>query len=168
MLKLIKLLALAVAAMLGAVPALAADKPQEWELINPTGAVETSSIDPAPRLTTLEGKTVVLRWNGKNNGNVLLGRLAELLAKRFPDQVVKSFEWIRPECLLGQCRGVTAYQHSSERYEARSDIASQATGASALLAVVDQSNSVKAGIPTVTIATTDCVTLARAPRRAWD
>lgn len=93
MLKPIKLLALAVAAMLGAVPALAADKPQEWELINPTGAVETSSIDPAPRLTTLEGKTVVLRWNGKNNGNVLLDRLAELLAKRFPKtKVVKSYE----------------------------------------------------------------------------
>ena len=49
-----------------AVPAM------EWELIVPAGVVEKAELKPAPRLTTLEGKTIVLRWNGKHNGDVLL------------------------------------------------------------------------------------------------
>ena len=42
---------------------------------------------------TLEGKTVLLRWNGKFNGDNLLSRVAELLTKQVRDvKVVKMWE----------------------------------------------------------------------------
>ena len=38
------------------------------------------------------GKTIALRWNGKNNGDLVLDRLAELLAKKYPTaKVVKTY-----------------------------------------------------------------------------
>ena len=70
----------------------AADQPQEWELINPTGEIEKVAVEPAKRITALEGKTIALRWNGKNNGDLVLDRLAELLAKKYPTaKVVKTY-----------------------------------------------------------------------------
>lgn len=73
--------------------ALAAEQPQEWEMLIPAGEVEKTFIEPAARITGLEGKTVVLRWNGKNNGDVLLDRLAELLKEKHPKaKIVKSYE----------------------------------------------------------------------------
>lgn len=90
----LKTLALAaLAALCASAPALAAEQPQEWTLVNPAGVIEVAAVDPAPRLTSLDGKTVVLRWNSKNNGNVFLDRLAELMAKRLPKtKIVKSYE----------------------------------------------------------------------------
>ena len=88
MLTYLKHMALAAAAALCAAPAAqAADQPQEWELINPTGEIEKVAVEPAKRITALEGKTIALRWNGKNNGDLVLDRLAELLAKK----VVKTY-----------------------------------------------------------------------------
>ena len=85
MLTYLKHMALAAAAALCAAPAAqAADQPQEWELINPTGEIEKVAVEPAKRITALEGKTIALRWNGKNNG--------ELLAKKYPTaKVVKTY-----------------------------------------------------------------------------
>ncbi len=93
MFKLSHLVALGAAFLLGAPFAQAAEKPQEWELVTPNGVIKQAQIDPAPRITTLEGKTVALRWNGKNNGDVLLDRLAELITKKFPStKVVKTYK----------------------------------------------------------------------------
>ena len=73
MLTYLKHMALAAAAALCATPAAqAADQPQEWELINPTGEIEKVAVEPAKRITALEGKTIALRWNGKNNGDLVL------------------------------------------------------------------------------------------------
>ncbi len=70
-----------------------AEAVQEWELINPAGTIAITPVKPAPRLTTLEGKTVVLRWNGKHNGNNFLDRVAELLAQKVPSaKVIKLYE----------------------------------------------------------------------------
>ena len=93
MLTYLKHMALAAAAALCAAPAAqAADQPQEWELINPTGEIEKVAVEPAKRITALEGKTIALRWNGKNNGNVVLDRVAELLSQRYPSvKVVKTY-----------------------------------------------------------------------------
>ena len=67
--------------------------PQEWELMNPEGVVEIQPIKLATRLTTLEGKTVALRWNGKQNGNHFLDRLAELLTERVNGvKIIKIYE----------------------------------------------------------------------------
>jgi ABC-type Fe3+-hydroxamate transport system substrate-binding protein len=88
MLTYLKHMALAAAAALCAAP----DQPQEWELINPTGEIEKVAVEPAKRITALEGKTIALRWNGKNNGDLVLDRLAELLAKKYPTaKVVKTY-----------------------------------------------------------------------------
>ncbi len=81
------------APILPAPQAQAAEKPQEWELVNPAGIIEKAAIDPAERITSLEGKTIALRWNSKHNGDVVLDRLAELLSKKYPTtKIVKTYE----------------------------------------------------------------------------
>jgi len=46
-----------------------------------------------PHPASLEGKTVVLRWNGKPNGDKLLSRVAELLAEQAPGvKIIKLWE----------------------------------------------------------------------------
>ena len=73
--------------------ALAMETAQDWELINPEGVIEVKYFDLAPRLTTLEGKTIVLRWNDKHNGNNFLDRIAELLKEKVPSaKVIKLYE----------------------------------------------------------------------------
>ena len=68
------------------------EKPQEWELVNPSGVIKQAQVEPAKRITALEGKTIALRWNGKNNGNVVLDHLAELINKSYPSaKVVKTY-----------------------------------------------------------------------------
>ena len=74
-------------------PALATEAAQDWEVINPQGTVAIQEIKLAPRLTTLEGKTIVLRWNSKHNGDNYLDRVAELLAQKVPSaKVIKLYE----------------------------------------------------------------------------
>ena len=59
MLTYLKHMALAAAAALCAAPAAqAVDQPQECELINPTGEIEKVAVEPAKRITALEGKTI--------------------------------------------------------------------------------------------------------------
>ena len=41
--------------------------------------------DPAPWPSDLAGKRVILRWNGKHNGDLLLDYLHSLLSRAFPD-----------------------------------------------------------------------------------
>ena len=70
---------------------------QQWELVNPEGVVRIVPMTLPPRISTLEGKTVVLRWNGKPNGNILLDRIAELFMEKVKDvKVVKAYE-LMPE-----------------------------------------------------------------------
>lgn len=93
--KLLKSCLLLAAASLLAVPGTASAKEaaQEWELVNPEGVAQIVPMQPAPRLTSLEGKTVVLRWNGKPNGNVALDRVAELLTAQVKNvKIIKAYE----------------------------------------------------------------------------
>ncbi len=92
MLKLSRVIAMGTVLLLGAFSAQAMEKPQEWELVNPSGVIKQAQVEPAKRITALEGKTIALRWNGKNNGNVVLDHLAELINKRYPSaKVVKTY-----------------------------------------------------------------------------
>lgn len=89
------LLALTLVIGLLTVAALASAKEviQQWDLLNPEGVVLVKPIEIAPRLTALEGKSVVLRWNGKPNGDLFLNRIGELLTERIKDiKVVKAWE----------------------------------------------------------------------------
>src|SRR5512139_4029367 len=55
---------------------------QGWELLNPEGVIKIEPMEINPHPTTLEGKTVLLRWNGKHNGDKFLDRVAELLRQK--------------------------------------------------------------------------------------
>jgi len=75
----------------------AKEKEQEWELINPQGVVriEPMRLNPHPR--SLEGKTVVLRSNGKHNSDKFLIRVGELLKESTKDiKMIYSWE-VAPE-----------------------------------------------------------------------
>ncbi|MFC2001972.1 hypothetical protein ACFLUZ_05690 [Chloroflexota bacterium] len=66
------------------------ENPNQWQLINPEGVVEVASLKVSPHHGTLDGKTVLLRWDGKHNGDVMLNRIAELLTES-----VKGIKFIR-------------------------------------------------------------------------
>ncbi len=70
---------------------------QTWEILNPQGVVKIEPMKINPHPSTLEGKTVLLRWNGKHNGDKFLGRVAELLAQKVKGiHIIKSWE-VAPE-----------------------------------------------------------------------
>ncbi len=70
---------------------------QRWELLNPEGVIKIEPMEINPHPTTLEGKTVLLRWNGKHNGDKFLDRVAELLREKVKDvKIIKSWE-VAPE-----------------------------------------------------------------------
>lgn len=75
----------------------AADVAQDWKLVNPEGVVNIEPMKLAPRLTTLDGKTIVLQWNGKTNGDNFLNPIAEMLTKQFKNvKIIKAWE-LAPE-----------------------------------------------------------------------
>jgi hypothetical protein len=58
-----------------------------------TPGLSLGSIQLNPHPASLEGKTVVLRWNGKPNGDKLLTRVGELLTEQVKDvKVIKMWE----------------------------------------------------------------------------
>jgi hypothetical protein len=64
-----------------------------WELINPEGivTVKAMSLNRHPR--QLEGKKILLRWNGKHNGDLFLNRIAELMVGHIKGaDIVKAWE----------------------------------------------------------------------------
>ena len=82
-----------IAALLAAGSAAAAEKAQDWELVNPAGATRIETILLAPRIATLAGKIVGLEWNEKPNGNLFLDRVAELLIEKVPGvKIVKFYD----------------------------------------------------------------------------
>ncbi|GIH06700.1 hypothetical protein Rhe02_47670 [Rhizocola hellebori] len=89
-------------------------------IVNPV-ATPRSHLDgdrfpPAPRPATLDGKTVALYWNGKQNGLDALARAKELLAERFAD--VTFIE------LTGALGGTTRYlsEEQLDLIEAKVDV----------------------------------------------
>ena len=76
-----------------------------WELIDPEGACKMTSSTIAPRLTTLEGKTVGLYWNRKPGGQDVLDEIARLLSEE-----VKDIKFIR---YWEAVPGATAYTEGS-------------------------------------------------------
>jgi ABC-type Fe3+-hydroxamate transport system substrate-binding protein len=57
----------------------------------PVASLGQIQLNPHP--ASLDGKTVVLRWNGKPNGDKLLSRVAELLVEQAPGvNIIKLWE----------------------------------------------------------------------------
>jgi prophage tail gpP-like protein len=69
---------------------------QTWELVSPAGALNIEPLELASRISTLEGKTVGLKWNSKPNGNLVLDRIAELLIEQVPNVTVLKFYELEP------------------------------------------------------------------------
>jgi uncharacterized membrane-anchored protein len=70
---------------------------QRWEVLDPQGVIKIEPMKINSHPSTLEGKTVLLRWNGKHNGDRFLDRVAELLAQKVKDiKIIKSWE-VAPE-----------------------------------------------------------------------
>ena len=65
----------------------------DWELVNPEGVVKIEPMKTNPHPKSLEGKTILLRWNGKHNGDNFLTRIGELLTENVKGvKIVKSWE----------------------------------------------------------------------------
>ncbi len=85
-----------------------------WEFINPAGIVQMESTKITPHPRTLEGKTVLLRWNGKQNGDNFLNRIGELLSTNIRCvKIIKSWEAV-PES-----RNTSANMDLSKRLAAK-------------------------------------------------
>jgi hypothetical protein len=70
-------------------------EPLRWELVNPEGVARPVWRQPAPRPTSLEGKTVGLAWNGKPGGDIALDEIAALLAQDVRDvRFIKFWETV--------------------------------------------------------------------------
>ena len=68
----------------------------KWKLVNPEplAKVEAAPVNTHPK--DLSGKTVVLYWNGKPNGDLFLNRIGELLIEKVENvSVIKAWE-VRP------------------------------------------------------------------------
>lgn len=85
------LLALILAA-LGFLTACSGSKPEAAQQeATPVASLGTIQMNAHP--ASLEGKTVVLRWNGKPNGDKLLSQIAELLTQQVKDiKIIKLWE----------------------------------------------------------------------------
>ena len=69
------------------------EKQTSWELLNPEGTVQGEAFRINPHPQSLAGKTVLLRWNGKHNGDVFLNRIGELFVDNVKDiRILKSWE----------------------------------------------------------------------------
>ncbi len=76
---------------------LSKERDQRWEILNPEGVIKIEPMEINPHPATLEEKTVLLRWNGKHNGDKFLDRVAELLAQKVKGiKIIKSWE-VAPE-----------------------------------------------------------------------
>jgi hypothetical protein len=83
--------------MLFASVSRAGENRQKWVVLDPEGVVKINEMKVNPHPPTLRGKTVMLRWNGKHNGNHFLNRVGELLVEKVGDvKVIKSWE-VAPE-----------------------------------------------------------------------
>src|SRR5271157_2881226 len=69
-----------------------------FEVLNPEGVVQieaTMQLNSHP--SSLEEKTIMLRWNGKHNGDRFLNRIGELLIKEVKGvKIIRSWE-VAPE-----------------------------------------------------------------------
>lgn len=93
-----------------------------WDMVNPEGVVvaEQASVNPHPE--TLESKTVLLRWNGKHNGDVFLNRIAELLVESVTGiRIMKSWE-ILPATATNSGNPATSQESARKLADLKPDI----------------------------------------------
>ena len=70
---------------------------QKWQLINPESVIKIEPMKVNPHPSSLAGKTVILRANGKHNADHFLDRVAELLEKQVKDIKIIKTHGVAPE-----------------------------------------------------------------------
>src|SRR4030042_979115 len=69
------------------------EKQAKWKLVNPEALVQVEAGQVNPHPKDLSGKTVVLYWNGKPNGDLFLNRIGELLIEKVGNvKIIKAWE----------------------------------------------------------------------------
>jgi hypothetical protein len=97
----IKLVAAAVLILLVLVPTVSLA--QQYELVNPEGVAKLEPTKVNPHPATLEGKTVVLRVNSKQNADNNAQRIAELLQQNVKNiKVIKAWEVLPDTRVISQ------------------------------------------------------------------
>lgn len=87
----ILLFALALALAVG--PMACSKTPEQKEQKSGKAGVTVGQVKMNPHPASLEGKTVVLRWNSKLNGDKVLDRVAQLLTQKVPGvKIVKMYQ----------------------------------------------------------------------------
>ena len=125
--------------------------------------------DPAPWPSDLAGKRVILRWNGKHNGDLLLDYLHSLLSRAFPDtEFIKAYE--TDPTLSGISKDLPESEATARALlELRPDLVIAATGdcraCSAWLAI-DQIQLERAGVPTPSPSSATKRSAPRSTRRS--
>lgn len=136
----------------------------KWRLVSPQPVVQKEDGRVNEHPATLVGKTVLLYWNGKPNGDLFLRRISELLVERIADvHIVEAWEVIpatrQTDPTVEASRGV-----AQELASLKPDIVIGAPGdcaGSTTWLVSDQLNLERFGTPTVTVVTTPFAELAR-------
>ena len=94
----------------------------KWELISPAGVPGVTPLKLNQHPRTLEGKTVLLRWNGKHNGDVFLDRIAQLLIKSVKSvKVVKGWQ-VAPETATISSNPGTSKEFAAKLAQIKPDI----------------------------------------------
>lgn len=131
------------------------EKKYAWEILTAWSDIPPE-YTPAPWPNSLVNKIIVLRWNGKHNGDVLLNRLSVLLAQAFPDtQVIKAY---RTDPGLSTISGSLAESNriTQRLVDMEPDMVIAAPGdcrACAAWLAIDQVGLERAGIPTLSLVT---------------
>jgi hypothetical protein len=82
-----------VAVLVLPVIALSQEGVKELKLINPEGVVNIEPMKVNPHPASLEGKTVVLQWNGKQNGDNFMNQIAALLNEKVQNiKIIKAWQ----------------------------------------------------------------------------
>ncbi len=65
----------------------------KWRLVNPEALIQTEAHSLSQHPKDLSGRTVVLYWNGKPNGDLFLNRIGELFIEKVDSiKIIKAWE----------------------------------------------------------------------------
>jgi hypothetical protein len=140
-----------------------------WRLVNPEPAASMGGKRVNQHPLDLSGKTVVLYWNGKPNGDVFLDCIGRLLIARVADvRIVKAWE-ARPSTRTTDPNSDASRATAAEIAALMPDMVIGAPGdcsGSATWLITDQLNMEKLGIPTITVITSPFSEIAASVTRA--
>ena len=127
---------------------------QVYAIVSPVGYCSVESIEQAPRLDSLDGKTIAL-VGGSFNASVTHGELIRQLKENYPDVTIYSFDEVGaggPFSVYGQTAKTKAFQEKLQ--ELKVDAVISGNCGCGLCTTKETGSSIAAeyiGIPTVTV-----------------